>query len=154
MIRRATLADVASIMTLLMRVKVRTVYATTRISKERALKTLRQLISGPQCYAKVAVLDGKVIGVLLGIKEPIWFSPELEAKDITFACEEPLLSCALADDFCTWAFADARVCAVLLAQSSGVAVDRTTTWLERKEFERVGSVMRLGRWDWKEREAA
>jgi hypothetical protein len=147
MIRKATVADVEQILAFLMRVKPRTAYATIAVDKERARRTVRQCVGSPQAYAKIVVRDGDVRGVLLGIKEELWFSARREAKDIVLACDVPAASCALVDDFKAWAWSDPRVVHVILAQSSGLAVDGMDRWMPKMGFARVGSVWCVGRWD-------
>jgi hypothetical protein len=146
-IRKAGLGDVDAIFFALQRAKQRTVYCTTRVVRERAVKTIRQCISGPQAYARVATDEDGISGVLLGIKEQIWFSDLLEAKDIVFCSQTAAAARDLVQDFSDWAWSDSRVAAVLLAQSSGRDVGRTTKWFEAMGFETVGAVHRLGRWD-------
>jgi hypothetical protein len=154
MIRRATLADVEPMIDMLMRVKRASVYATVSVDKDRARKQMRQCISAPQAYAGVAEVDGKIVGALLGIKDPLWFSRMLEAKDIVFGCVDPKVSTPLLRDFIAWAWRDPRVVNVLMSQSSGQNIERTQQWFASQGFEVVGGVFRLGRYDEQQESAA
>lgn len=147
MIRTATHSDVDGMLELMLRVKPNSIYAFVPFSKERARKTIRQCISGPQAYAKVAEFEGKIVALLLAVKDQMFFSERLEAKDIVFLCEKPQCSTPLLRDFLAWAWTDQRVANVLMAQSSGIEVARTTEWFQREGFELVGGVFYLNRWD-------
>lgn len=147
MIRRATLSDVEPMIDALMRTKRRSVYATVTVDKDMARKTIRQCISAPQAYAAITEHGGQISGVLLGIKEQLWFSRMSEAKDLVYHAARASDLRDLLEDFCAWAWKDQRVCAVLVGQSSGVQVERTTGVIRAQGFDLVGGVFRLGRWD-------
>lgn len=145
--RAASLADVETILALGMRVKPRTVYATMPVDKERARTNVRRCISSPQSFARVAEVDGKIVGVLLGVREELWFSSAREAKDLAFYAEHSLSACALVKEFKAWAWSDPRTVNAVLAQSSGVDVEKVDRWLPKMGFARVGGVFLLGRYD-------
>jgi N-acetylglutamate synthase-like GNAT family acetyltransferase len=147
MIRAAALSDVLLIEALLLRLKMHSEYATVPVDRERGRKMMRHCISSPQGFAWVAEHREKLCGVLLGIKQPIWFSARLSATDIVFYSQRPGDGRALVEQFTEWAWKDPRVEEVLCAQSSGHRVGRTDHWYQNLGFTRVGSVHRLARWD-------
>jgi hypothetical protein len=146
-IRAAAINDVEQLVDLLLRAKAKSVYATVLANRERMRRTIRQCVSAPQAYARVAEVDGRIVGVLLGIKDQLWFADKLEAKDIAFVSEEPNQSRVLLNDFCAWAWRDGRVFTVAMAQSTGIKVARTARWFQAIGFEQVGGVFLLNRWD-------
>jgi hypothetical protein len=145
-VRKATLGDVQAIFALWMANKAATSYATVPVDRARALKSIRQCISGPQAFARVAVEDdGTIVGVLLGLKEELWFSPREEAKDLLFGAKHVLIGEALLREFCAWAWSFPRVVSVLMAmpyRGSGGA-----EMFESVGFVREGAVFCLGRHD-------
>lgn len=138
MIRAATLADVEGIKTLLLAMKRHTEFATVKIEPVRALKTVRQCISSPQGFCAVAEHDGELTGVILAVKQALWYSTQPFASDLALYSRYPGEGAQLMQAMLDWA--DAAGCIVIAGQSSGQAVSRTQRWYESLGFTHVGGV--------------
>lgn len=117
MIRRATLADLPVIESLLIAAKRRSEFVTVKIEFERARKIIRTCISSPKGFAYVAEHDGKITGVLLGVADHYWYSVERFATDFAFYSKRRGDGRELLTRFLEWAASKGAT--PLLGQSSG-----------------------------------
>jgi hypothetical protein len=147
-IRAATHQDIPEIVSLFLRLKRVSDYAMIPHDTERSKATIRKCISSPQAYAKVALSkSGEIVGCLLGVVDSLWWSKLRYASDIGFFSQVPGAGSDLVDDLEAWAWRQNGVVEVLLAQSSGVDVDRTDHWYQSKGYARVGGVFRKTRYE-------
>lgn len=85
MIRRATLADLPSIEDMLLRMKGRTEFRTTKVDFDRARLAARQCVSNAgRGFAIVAVHADRITGALFAAVDRWWFSPERFASNLFF----------------------------------------------------------------------
>lgn len=147
-VRAADHSDIPAIVGLFLRLKRASDYVTIPHDVDRSKATIRRCISSPQAYAKVAVSKtGEIVGCFLGVVDALWWSSRRYASDIGFFSQIPGAGDALLDDFESWAWQQNGVVEVLVAQSSGVAVDQTDRWYQGKGYARVGGVFRKTRYE-------
>jgi hypothetical protein len=147
MIRNAFLSDVSAIEELGLRLKIKTPYATWKYDRERGLKQIRYCISSNMGCAFVAETDGKLVGVMLGVAQEMWFSPQRVASDLLFYSERPGVGYFLLKRFMAWAWGIKSVHQILLGQSSGLQIDAVETLYRRLNFRKIGGMYELGRFD-------
>ena len=147
-VRKADHGDIPAIVDLFLRLKRHSDYVTIPHDIDRAKATIRKCISAPRAYAKVVVSkSGELVACLLGVVDDLWWSSRRYASDIGFFSQVPGAGDLLIDDFEAWAWGQNGVVEVLLAQSSGVDVERTDHWYQGKGYARVGGVFRKTRYE-------
>lgn len=147
MIRKASLADVAAIEALGLRLKSKTLYATWRYDREAALRQIRACVSGGLGCAFVVEHDGEIRGAILGVAERMWFSNQRVASDLMFYSERPGAGYWLLRRFMQWAWSVPSVGQIMLGQSSGLDIDAVESLYRRLNFRKVGGLYELGRYD-------
>lgn len=88
--RLATLKDIPAIVDLLTGFHERSPMSHIKVRPERVRNTLQQCINQREHRVWVAQTDEEpVVGVMVGITNPIWFSDKKQATDLVFAVKEP-----------------------------------------------------------------
>lgn len=147
MLRPATLADVPAIEDLGQRLKRRSPFATWPYDREQALKTIRTCISSKMGFAWVAERRGKIVAVLLGTVQRMWFSSASVASDFMIYAEQPGAGFALINEFLDWAWSRPSVRSVMIGQSSGIDMGDFDALLTKLNFQRVGGLYEISRFD-------
>lgn len=138
MIRQATFADLLPIEDLVLRLKRRTEFCTTKVDFERARKVARQCLQSGRGFAMVAEHDQRITGVLLGAIDRFWFSNERYASDILWFSQRRGDGDALFDRFKAWA--DARNARLFMTQSSGLHAKLLPSFYERRGLVQIGAL--------------
>lgn len=145
MIRPAKTEDLPAIIAAGKRLKSRTEYAHVTIDVRRVGETLGQCICSALGFAVVAEHDGKIGGFMLGVAQPIWFSREREAADLITYAERPGDGIRMIRRFVDWGWSVPNVSVVLLAQTSGLDIERARVLYERVGGQMVGNIFTIPR---------
>jgi GNAT superfamily N-acetyltransferase len=112
----------------------------------RLATTLGNVIDSPQGFAWVAESRGLVVGGLMGLLTPHWFSPDLTACDLAlFMLPEhrgTMAPTRLLNAYVAWAH-DRGAKQILLGLMTGLHVEQTEALCERLGWRRAGVVMEM-----------
>jgi len=140
LIRNARIADMPALLALGKRLIKQTPYADVKVDTAISGQTLGQCINSAFGIALVAEHDGEITGLLLGAAVPLWFSKSRSATDIITYAETAGDGYRMIRRFVKWAWSLPNVIEITMAQSSGVAVERTGQLYERAGLARVGAI--------------
>lgn len=140
MIRDGSIADLPQLMELGARLKEQTHYRDLELDRESATKVYGQCLSSALGFAKVAVHEGKITGVLLGMADTYWFARARYTTDLLFYSETAGDGIRLLRRFVAWSMSLPRVVEITCAQSSGIDTDRVAIIYKRLGFENIGGI--------------
>ena len=143
MIRAATLADVPALVDLGRAMHAESErFSRLQFDPERLAATLRLAIE--RHFAQVVDVDGKLIGGMVALLTPHWFSPDLTACDLalfmTPECRGTIAAARLLNAYAFWARGHGSKL-TLFGVMSGVHVEQTVAMCERLGWRRAGVVM-------------
>ena len=141
MIRKATYKDLYDIKDLLLNVQNDVGYGHVHINEMCGMKALNQLISSKMGLVLVSHNEDKLTSVLAATPIDYWCSlKDYYVTDILFISSDPHASSRMIDLVEEWAFGlSINVVDVSLGISSGVNLERTEQFYERKGYRRIGS---------------
>ncbi|HDS1207483.1 TPA: GNAT family N-acetyltransferase [Shewanella algae] len=146
MIRTATHADMNAIVSIgKVTLEKSPTYPVT-LDDNKARYMVRRCISDRSMEIFVAVVDGEVVGFIMGMMEEHWFSKDCYATDLTFCVlpEHGDQAVWLLRRFIRWAKSFPKVKSILLGVSSGMDADgRIGQLYERHGFTIVGGFYSL-----------
>ena len=121
-------------------------FHSLRFDAGRLTKTLAAAIESPHGFAWVSERDGLVVGGLIAMLTPHWFSPDLTACDLAlFMLPEhrgTMAPTRLLNAYAAWAH-DRGAKQILLGLMTGVHVEQTQALCERLGWRRAGVVMEM-----------
>lgn len=142
MIRKATYKDLHEIKDLLLQVKDECGYGHVHISEMCGMKSLNHLISSKLGLVLVSHKKGLLTSVLAAAPVDYWCSEkDYYVTDMLFVSNDPRVSGRMIDMLEEWAFdLSINVVDVTLGISSGVNIDRTGKFYERKGYRQIGAI--------------
>jgi hypothetical protein len=156
-IRKATFDDIPAMLALGRRAHVRSRYRDIAVDEAQAkLNAASMMTNRAQCVF-VAEEEGRLVGMLMGVSMPWFFSREPYATDLFVYAEKAGAGRALVQRFVHWAFEERRVAGVELLTSFGGDARQqrlTEAMYKRLGAERVGSYFSIRRAAQAAREAA
>lgn len=97
-------------------------------------------------FARVAVVDGRIVGGMLALATPHWFSPDLVACDLALFIDAEhrggTAGPRLLQAYAEWA-RDMGAAIVTLGLTTGINTERTAAMCERMGWRRAGLVMEI-----------
>jgi len=147
-IRAATEADIPRMLTLgaIMHAESPR-YRDFEFLPDRLAATVRQVLSMPLGFARVAVIDGQVVGGILAVAVPHYACDLVQACDIAYFVQPDVrggtAAARLVDAYRAWA---AEIGAeATIGINTGVQPERTARLLQALGAEQTGTV-----WTWRE----
>lgn len=140
MIRKATYKDMFNIRDLLLDVQDEVGYGHVSISEMTGMKALNSLISSKRGLVLVSYNGDDLTAVLAAYAVDYWCSDtDYYVADQLFISKDPAASNAMLNAVDEWAWSlKINVVDVSISISSGVEVDRTGEFLERKGYRKIG----------------
>jgi hypothetical protein len=141
MIRRATFEDIPAMLEMGRRAHARSRYCELAIDETTAKMNVAGMMTNKSQLVIVAERDGVLIGMLLGISVPWFFSSRSYATDLLWYAERPGVGVRLMRRFITWALKDRKVDSIESSVSFGGTLEQTRETEEiyaRLGFRRVG----------------
>lgn len=132
------MSDLLAIEQLVLSLKRRTEFSTTKVDFERARKAARQCLQSGRGFGMVAEHEGRITGALLGAIDRFWFSNERFASDIIWFSQRRGDGDALFDRFKAWA--DARNARLFMTQSSGLHTRLMPEFYARRGMVPIGAL--------------
>lgn len=145
MIRPATAADIPRMVELGRAMHAESpVFSRMRFDPEKLAATIAHMIDSPGGFAYVAVHGGQVVGGLVAMAAPHYFSPDLVACDLAFFMAADhrggLSMVRMVGEYVRWAQGMGAVL-IQLGLMTGVNVGQTEALLTRLGWHRAGLVM-------------
>lgn len=145
MIRVATLDDVPALVALGAAMHAESPrFSRLRFSGERLAATLRAAVQGH--FSRVVEIDGQIVGGLVALLTPHWFSDDLMACDLALFMDPrfrgTMAPARLLREYGAWAVAHGSKL-TLFGVMTGVGVDQTVALCERVGWRRAGVVMEI-----------
>lgn len=121
------------------------IYRSLPFLPEDVAMTLARHMTEPHLLAACAVLDGTVMGVILGSITKSFCGPALIARDTAFVCRPGggYAAWRLIKHYVMWAQAKGAAM-TMFGVSSGIDIDRAGALIERAGFPRIGALYALG----------
>lgn len=147
-IRRATIADLDAMLELGTRAHVASRYSGIKIDELAAKTNVLAMVHNRAQCAFLAFRNGRLVGMLLGISIPWFFSRQPYATDLMTYAEHAGAGRALIKRFVQWAFDERKVPGIELSTSFGGTEEqraRTERVYRSMGFEPVGSYFAMRR---------
>jgi GNAT superfamily N-acetyltransferase len=147
MIREATTDDIQHLVILGARMYAESErFQSLRFDAQRLTSTIANVIDSPHGFARVMESGGEVVGGLLAVLTPHWFSPDLTACDLAlFIAPEhrgTMAPVRLLNAYAAWAH-ESGAKQILLGIMTGLHVEQTEALCERLGWRRAGVVMEI-----------
>jgi hypothetical protein len=144
-IRRASIDDVDAIIQLGVTLIASGAYSHTAISYRDCINRLIKAIRSPNEWCGVAEHNGKIVGFLIMVLVPYWWSArEIYALDDGIFCVRPGLGRKLAAAGAQWAFYHGAKEVMISLTSSTNTARSALALLKRSDFSERGVVISMG----------
>jgi hypothetical protein len=148
MIRRASIEDVDAIITLGVELIAKGAYSRTTISYRECVNRIAKAIRSPQEWVGVAEHNGHVVGFLIMVIVPYWWSQnEFYALDDGLYCKRPGLGRKLVAAGTEWAFRKGAQEVMISLTSRINTADSALALMQRSYFSERGVVISMRRDD-------
>jgi GNAT superfamily N-acetyltransferase len=146
-IREATLEDIPALLALGQRMASESPrFSKLAFSDEKLTATLTDVIRSPRGFLWVAEEEAELLGVMVAIVHPHWFSDDLIASDLALFVYQHarggMAAARLVKQYKAWARESGAVL-VQAGVSTGLGTETTAGLYERMGFERCGVILDL-----------